>query len=135
MNLVFKYTIFCIFAITLNLLAQRIVLNLYEVKTAYVLALFIGTIVGLIVKYFLDKNFIFNDYDTSFNNNSKKFSMYTFNGIITTMIFWGTESLFFFIYETSFAREFGAIIGLSVGYFIKYRLDKKFVFQKNNDRA
>lgn len=130
MNLIFKYTIFCIFAIILNLLTQRAILNLIEVKMGYILALLTGTIVGLITKYYLDKNFIFNDYDSSFINNSKKFSMYTLNGIITTIIFWGTESLFFFIYETSFAREFGAIIGLSIGYVLKYRLDKKYVFQE-----
>ena len=29
-----------------------------------------------------------------------------------------------------FARELGALIGLSIGYIIKYQLDKKYVFEK-----
>ena len=130
MNLVIKYILFCIIATVVNLLTQRIFLGLIVIKTGYFVALLLGTLAGLITKYLLDKNYIFNDYDNSFQNNSKKFSLYTFNGILTTFIFWGTESIFFFIYATTFARELGAVIGLSIAYFLKYRLDKKFVFQR-----
>jgi len=55
--------------------------------------------------------------------------LYTLNGVFTTAIFWGTESVSYFVYATTFARELGAIIGLSIGYFFKYKLDKKYVFQ------
>tara|TARA_B100000989_G_scaffold271547_1_gene228382 strand:- start:1326 stop:1625 length:300 start_codon:yes stop_codon:yes gene_type:complete len=95
----------------------------------FFVALFFGTLTGLITKYVLDKNYIFHDFDSSLKNNSKKFSLYSYNGVLTTVIFWGTESFFYFLYATNFARELGAVIGLSIGYFIKYRLDKKYVFQ------
>ena len=49
-------------------------------------------------------------------------------GIGTTSIFWVTETAFWFVWKTDIMREFGAIIGLSIGYTIKYRLDRRFVF-------
>ena len=128
MNIFFKYFLFCIVAIFVNLTSQRISLELIFLDN-YIVAILFGTLTGLICKYTLDKNYIFKDFDHSFKNNSKKFTMYSLNGVLTTIIFWGMESLFYFVYSTSFAREIGAIIGLSLGYFLKYRLDKKYVFQ------
>mgnify|MGYP006080251331 CR=1 FL=1 len=128
MNLAFKYTSFCIIAILANLFTQRIFLDSNYIKLEYIYVLVIGTIVGLITKYFLDKNYIFHDHYNSLRYSLRKFSLYTFNGVFTTIIFWSAESLAFYIYATTFARELGAIIGLSVGYLLKYRLDKKLVF-------
>ncbi len=128
MNISSKYILFCIVSTLVNLATQRIFLNLILVDY-YFVALLYGTLTGLIAKYVLDKKYIFNDFDNSLKNNSKKFTLYSINGILTTMIFWGTESLFYFTFFTSFAREVGAVIGLSIGYFLKYRLDKKYVFQ------
>ena len=128
MNIFFKYVLFCVVAIFVNLTSQRIFIELIFVDN-YISAILFGTLTGLISKYILDKNYIFKDFDHSLKNNSKKFTMYSFNGIFTTIIFWGIESLFYFVYSTNFARELGAIIGLSIGYFLKYKLDKKYVFQ------
>ncbi len=128
MTLFFRYVLFCIVAILVNLSTQRIFLEFLFMDYFFV-ALFFGTLTGLITKYVLDKNYIFHDFDSSLKNNSKKFSLYSYNGVLTTVIFWGTESFFYFLYATNFARELGAVIGLSIGYFIKYRLDKKYVFQ------
>ena len=128
MDNLLKYIIFCIIAILINLSTQRIIMELVFINN-YFLALLIGTLFGLVIKFILDKKYIFAYSDSSIKNNSLKFSFYSFNGILTTLLFWGTESVFSFIYKTNFAREFGALIGLSIGYFIKYRLDKKYVFQ------
>ena len=128
MNIFFKYVLFCFVAILANLTIQRIFLELIFIDN-YIVALLFGTLTGLITKYILDKNYIFKDFDRSLKNISKKFTMYSINGVFTTIIFWGMESLFYFVYSSSFARELGAIIGLSIGYFLKYRLDKKYVFQ------
>ena len=128
MSIFFKYIVFCVAAIIVNLSTQRIFLTSILIDY-YFVALSLGTLTGLITKYFLDKNFIFYDFDHSFKNNSEKFTLYAVNGIFTTVIFWGTETLFHFVYSTDFARELGAVIGLSIGYFLKYRLDKKYVFQ------
>ena len=128
MDNLLKYIIFCIIAILINLSTQRIIMELVFINN-YFLALLIGTLFGLVIKFILDKKYIFAYSDSSIKNNSLKFSFYSFNGILTTLLFWGTESVFFFIYKTNFAREFGALIGLTIGYFVKYRLDKKYVFQ------
>ena len=128
MNTLFKYVLFCFVAILLNLTIQRIFIELIFIDN-YIIAIIFGTLTCLIYKYILDKNYIFKDFDHSLKNNSRKFTMYSLNGVFTTIIFWGLESLFYFIYSTNFARELGAIIGLSIGYFLKYRLDKKYVFQ------
>ena len=53
-----------------------------------------GTIAGLIVKYFLDKNWIFNNYEKSIYKNMKYFMKYSFFGIATTLIFWSFELSF-----------------------------------------
>lgn len=128
MNIFLRYVIFCIAATIANLATQRIFLGKIFIDS-YIAALIFGTLAGLITKYFLDKRYIFNDFDDSLKNNSKKFTLYSFYGLFTTVIFWGTESLFYFVYATSFARELGAVIGLSIGYFLKYKLDSKYVFQ------
>ena len=128
MTVFFRYIFFCIVATLVNLITQRVFLESIFIDY-YFVALLFGTLTGLIAKYILDKNYIFNDFDHSINNNSKKFTLYTFNGVFTTAIFWGTESAFYFLYTTTFARELGAVIGLSIGYFFKYKLDKKYVFQ------
>jgi len=128
MTLFIRYVLFCIVATLVNLVTQRVFLESIFVDY-YLIALLFGTLTGLITKYILDKNYIFKDFDHSIKNNSKKFTLYTLNGVFTTAIFWGTESVFYFVYATTFARELGAIIGLSIGYFFKYKLDKKYVFQ------
>ena len=49
-------------------------------------------------------------------------------GIFTTIIFWGTEIIFNTLSQSPYAKYLGAVIGLSIGYVIKYFLDKKYVF-------
>lgn len=50
-------------------------------------------------------------------------------GVFTTFIFWGFEIGFDLIFKTEMAKYIGAVFGLSIGYIIKYFLDKKFVFK------
>jgi positive regulator of sigma E activity len=51
-------------------------------------------------------------------------------GVFTTLIFWLTEYAFHLVFLTDEMRYIGAILGLSVGYYVKYQLDKRFVFIK-----
>jgi len=55
------------------------------------IAILCGIAVGLIVKYFLDKRWIFFDYRRGLKNHIRKFSLYTTGGALTTLIFWATE--------------------------------------------
>jgi putative flippase GtrA len=90
--------------------------------------MFCGTLAGLIVKYVLDKKFIFYHQVTDKKDDAKKFALYSLMGVFTTIIFWGTEITFDALYQSSYAKYIGAVLGLSIGYVIKYFLDKKFVF-------
>ena len=52
-------------------------------------------------------------------------------GLGTTAIFWGFEFSFDYLFDLKEMRYFGAVMGLSIGYYLKYKLDKKFVFTKH----
>jgi putative flippase GtrA len=56
--------------------------------------------------------------------------MYTLMGLVTTVIFWGFEFGFHHLFESKEMRYLGGVIGLAIGYFAKYLLDRRFVFPK-----
>lgn len=127
-TIILRYATFAVVATIANLATQRIVLHYGDTGLYFAVAVGAGTIVGLVIKYALDKRWIFYDLETGMKNHSRKFSLYTAMGLITTAIFWGTETLFWLIWQTDLMRELGAILGLSVGYIVKYNLDWRFVF-------
>lgn len=88
-----------------------------------------GTGFGLVVKYILDKKYIFQYKTETTGHNRHIFFLYTVMGILTTFIFWSFEFGFHYIFETKEMRYLGGIIGLMIGYICKYYLDKKFVFK------
>jgi len=126
--LVSKYIIFAIISTIFNLSFQWLSFFVYQGFLALYLAMFMGTLSGLIVKYVLDKKFIFYHEVKDKKDDAKKFALYSLMGIFTTVIFWGTEIMFDLFLENDNAKYLGAIVGLSIGYVIKYFLDKKFVF-------
>ena len=127
-TLILRYTVFAVLATLVNLGAQRLVLAYGETALVFALAVGAGTVAGLVVKYALDKRWIFYDLETGAKAHSEKFLKYTAMGLITTVIFWGTETAFWLIWQTDGMRELGAILGLSVGYVLKYQLDRRYVF-------
>lgn len=132
-TLLWRYSLFAVLATLANLGAQRVVLRLGDTAMIFALAVIVGTALGLIVKYVLDKRWIFGDQSTGLRAHSQRFSLYTAMGLITTAIFWGTETAFWWIGQTHFARELGAVLGLAVGYVVKYQLDKRYVFTTSED--
>ncbi len=118
-----------------NLATQRLVLALGDSLAFLALAIAAGTLVGLMLKYILDKRWIFHDTSTGLQAHSRKFMLYTVMGLVTTAIFWGTEVAFWLLWRTDDMRELGAILGLGVGYIVKYNLDRKFVFTDSRLRA
>ncbi len=127
-KLVIRFTAFAILATLANLGMQRLVMAQGNEGLTFVLAVGAGTFVGLITKYILDKKWIFYDDATGMKAHGRKFSLYTAMGLITTAIFWGVETVFWLVWQTDAMRELGAIIGLSIGYYIKFHLDQRFVF-------
>jgi putative flippase GtrA len=130
-SLVTKYIIFALIATILNLLTQRVILQIHDDQTFFIFAIAIGTIVGLVVKFNLDKRWIFRGLTTKFNETSRQFFAYTITGVATTGLFWATEFSFWYIWNNHFARELGAIFGLTIGYSIKYQIDRRYVFRNS----
>jgi len=126
--LVLRYAFFAVLATLANLATQRLVLWLGDSSTLFALAVGAGTLVGLVLKYVLDKRWIFEDMSVGAKAHGKKFSLYSAMGIVTTAIFWSTETAFWLVWQTDMMRELGAVIGLSIGYVAKYNLDRRFVF-------
>ena len=127
-TLVLRYAAFAVLATLANLAVQRLVLIGGDTTLWFMGAVGAGTIVGLVVKYVLDKRWIFGDTSTGVKAHSKKFGLYTAMGLITTAIFWSAETAFWLIWQTDMMRELGAVLGLAVGYVVKYNLDRRFVF-------
>lgn len=133
--LVTRYAAFAVLATFANLGVQRLVLAVDEGPAGFAAAVFLGTLAGLVLKYALDKKWIFDDRTTGVAAHGRKFTLYTAMGIVTTAIFWGTETAFWLIWGTDLMRETGAVLGLAVGYVVKYRLDRRFVFTDSVLRA
>jgi len=126
--LAIKYTIFAVISTLFNLLFQYFSFKLYSGFASLYVAMFFGTLAGLVAKYILDKKFIFYHTPKDKKDDAKKFALYSLMGVFTTIIFWGTEIAFDTFSQDPNAKYLGAVIGLSIGYVIKYFLDKKFVF-------
>ncbi len=135
--LIVKYAIFAVISIAFNLGSQFIV---YQVAGQWraagiappipdiYLALAAGTAVGLVVKYELDKHYIFFHRVMSLGGDLHTFVLYTAMGVVTTAIFWGVELFFYFTFAAASAKYWGGLLGLLIGYSCKYFLDRKLVF-------
>lgn len=128
-RLAMLYTAFAIVATLCNILAQDICSYLYSGDFSILISLLMGTGFGLVVKYILDKKYIFQYKTKTAGHNRQIFFLYTIMGILTTMIFWSFEFGFHYIFETKEMRYLGGILGLMIGYICKFYLDKRYVFR------
>ncbi len=115
-------------AMMANIGAQIISFSIYHGPHAIFPAMAAGTLVGVVVKYLLDRRWIFHQGRATLGVHSRTFSLYSLTAIPTTGIFWLTEWAFDFYGGTAAWRYTGAVIGLTIGYVIKYQLDRRFVF-------
>lgn len=123
-----KYALFAGISTLINLVFQYLSILIYSNYASLYLAMIIGTAFGLGAKYLLDKKFIFYYEDRKKNFDSSTFFYYVMTGVFTTLIFWGLEITFYILCSNPNAKYLGALIGLTIGYLIKYFLDKKYVF-------
>ncbi|MFH1493842.1 MAG: GtrA family protein [Pseudomonadota bacterium] len=130
MKLAIIYAILALIATVANIGAQDVVIRSYSGGYDVILSVAIGTGVGLVVKYALDKRFIFHFRAQNTLHDGRTFVLYTLMGLITTAIFWGFEFGFDYFFHTKELRYLGGIIGLGIGYLAKYHLDKRYVFKK-----
>jgi putative flippase GtrA len=85
-----------------------------------------GSAFGLFFKYILDSSFVF---DGRRQTDLKTFLTYAFIGACITPIIWIVEVSFLNIFGTVFMRDVGALLGIALAYFIKYEMDKRYVFK------
>lgn len=143
-----QYTIYMSFAavsIILNLASQylvRILLVFFLPKFAnteilhleywFLIALGFGTLIGFLFKFLVDKFVVFEERllenrKAEIQKTSKQLSLYLGFAIFTTMIFWGFEFTFKILLSGNWYL-FGGLIGLIIGYTVKFLLDRRFVF-------
>ncbi len=128
-RLAINYAIFALIATAANVGAQDLVIRTYSGALDILISVIAGTGVGLIVKYLLDKRYIFRFRPRNVAHDTQTFAIYAAMGLATTTIFWGFEFGFHHMFETKEMRYLGAVIGLGVGYLAKYHLDKRYVFR------
>ena len=129
MRLAIVYTIIALIATAANLGAQMLTVRAWQGAFQIELSVFVGTGVGLVVKYVLDKIFIFRFRAANTLHDLQTFILYTAMGVVTTLLFWGFEFGFNSAFPDNNRRCLGALIGLAIGYRAKYRLNKHFVFR------
>lgn len=129
------YTLFAILSTGINIGSQMLSIWVYKGAFYVELSIFVGTVIGLPLRYFLEKKYIFEFTSQNLVHDGKLFVFYSVMSAITTLIFWGTEYAFHLIYDTDLMRYLGGIIGLSIGFYVKYQLDKKYVFVNSSSEA
>jgi peptidoglycan biosynthesis protein MviN/MurJ (putative lipid II flippase) len=129
------YTLFAVLSTVINIGSQMLSIWAYKGPHSVEISILVGTAAGLPLRYFLEKRYIFNFKSQNLKHDGKLFVFYSAMGVITTLIFWGTEYAFHLIYDTDFMRYVGGVIGLAVGFYVKYQLDKKYVFVSRNSEV
>lgn len=122
------YAVFAAIAIGVNLGAQWVTNAALPGTYTVIVALLIGTLAGIAVKYALDKRYIFRYRTTSHVHELRTFTVYAFLSIFPTIIFWGFELGSEAVFRSPEARYLGGFAGLVIGYAVKYALDKRFTF-------
>jgi putative flippase GtrA len=129
MPLAFLYALLAVIATTANIGAQELAIRAYHGRFGVAAAVVVGTGIGLIAKYLLDKRYIFRFRTRDLRHDAGIFILYTVMGVASTLLFWVFEFGFNHLFETKDMRYVGALIGLALGYWAKYHLDKRFVFR------
>jgi putative flippase GtrA len=129
-----KYALFALVSTLVNLLFQYLSFKAYSEFGALYVAMAVGTLAGLVVKYVLDKKWIFYHTPKDRKDDAKKFALFSFMGVFTTLIFWGTEMAFYYFASFPGSQYVGGALGLGIGYLVKYFLDRRFVFVHKDEK-
>ena len=133
------YSAFAVLSAVVNLGVQwatvRLVtpLHLLPPKLLVLPALAIGTGAGLALKYTLDKRYIFRSSLGGTMSLARNFGLYAVMSLATTGLFWGTELLTCLVSSDPRAIYLGGGLGLSMGYLVKFNLDRRFVFNQTSN--
>ncbi len=126
-GMVARYLAFAVLATLTNLAAQELVIRIAPVAPL-ALSILAGTAAGFVLKYVLDKRWVFEDRSSSHAQEIRKVTLYGAFSVLTTLVFWSFEVAFWALWRTDVAKYAGAVLGLAVGYAAKFALDRTFVF-------
>ena len=129
------YTLFAVLSTAINIGSQMVSIWAYKGPLYVEISILVGTAMGLPLRYFLEKRYIFAFTSRNLAHDGKLFIFYSVMGVITTLIFWSTEYAFYIIYNTDFMRYVGGVVGLAIGFYVKYQLDKKYVFVNSSSET
>jgi putative flippase GtrA len=127
-ELVARYTAFAAVSTAVNLGVQHLSLVAYAGPLAVAVSILAGTGAGFLCKYGLDKRFIFFDARVAALHEAGRIALYGATGVVTTLVFWACEIGLWRAVGADWGRDVGAVIGLAIGYWAKYQLDRRFVF-------
>lgn len=117
-------------AVITNIATQILVIAIYIGADAVLISVVVGTIASIPVKYFFEKKYVFSFKSKNIIHETKLLFLYGLLGIFTTALFWLVEFCFHYFFQTDVMRFVGGVIGLTLALYIKYYLDKYFVFIK-----
>ncbi|KRC29185.1 GtrA family protein [Acidovorax sp. Root219] len=130
MRIALLYALLAAVATAVNIGAQDAFLRMYGGPLHVLASVIVGTAAGLIVKYLLDKRYIFKFRARDAAHSTRTFALYTVMGLLTTLVFWCFEFGFHALFEGSREmRYLGGALGLAMGYAVKYHLDQRYVFK------
>ena len=135
MSIAVLYSLFAAFSTAINIGFQMLSIWLYMGLYAVEVSILVGTAAGLPLRYLLEKRYIFTFKSKNIAHDGRLFILYTFMGVFTTAIFWGVEYAFHLVFGTGNMRYVGGVIGLAIGFYIKYQLDKNYVFVSGDKKA
>lgn len=126
MSLAFRYALFCAIGASINLGSQWVCTHL--LSATLLVSMAVGTAAGLVPKYLLDRNYIFDGRGAGLREDTRRFLTYASFGVVTTLAFWLIEWLATLASDHPDAQYVGGAIGLVLTYYAKYLLDRRWVF-------
>jgi putative flippase GtrA len=127
-----RYVLFAGIAGLANLATQEAAVRLLPPLAPIMLSVLAGTAIGFVVKYLLDKHFVFLDGYGGHIAELRKVALYAVFSVGTTLLFWAVELSFWYVFATAGAKYAGAALGLSLGNWLKYLLDRTWVFPRRH---
>ncbi|WP_223163139.1 GtrA family protein [Roseivivax sediminis] len=122
-----RYAAAAVICVATNLAAQEAVVRAAP-SAPLMVSIIIGTGVGFLVKHVIDKTWTFREPYITPAAEAWRITLSGLFSVLTTVIFWGFELGFYAIWGTDFAKYAGAVLGLGIGYVVKYMLDRRMVF-------
>jgi putative flippase GtrA len=133
--IVVLYIVFASLSTAINIGSQMLSMGIYKGLYSVEISILVGTATGLPLRYLLEKRYIFSFKSSDIRHDGQLFVLYSSMGVLTTAIFWLTEYAFHLLFAEDFMRYVGGVIGLGIGFYVKYRLDKKYVFVTKNSKV